>query len=140
MFRPNFEDKSRKLIFGPLELIRVDVRVIFRASKCQKNFKTHCRVKVPLDSLAIHQYVADLTCHRQTDHEVVGLLSPQGLRPQDADNDQQVAHHGQQDDRDENQGLEHEQICSTNYDILFNFYNSFQKVHQHQGSVTSKIK
>ena len=64
-------------------------------------------MKVPLDSLAIHQYVADLTCHRQTDHEVIGLLSPQGLRPQDADNDQQVAHHGQQDDGDEYQSLQH---------------------------------
>ena len=48
-----------------------------------------------------------ITCHSKTHHKVVGLLSAEVLGSQDADNDQEVAHHGQQDDGDEYQGLQH---------------------------------
>ena len=39
------------------------------------------------------------TCQRQTDHEIVGLLSPESLGPQHAHNDEEVAEHRQEDDR-----------------------------------------
>ena len=45
------------------------------------------------------------TCQGQTDHEIVGLLSPERLGPQHAHNDEEVAEHRQEDDREEHQAL-----------------------------------
>ena len=53
------------------------------------------------------------TCYSKADHKIVSLLPAEIVGSQDADDDQQVAHHGQEDDRDEYEGLQHIIIMSS---------------------------
>ena len=71
------------------------------------------------------QKLANNTCYSKTDHKIISLLPAEIIGSQDADNNKEVSHHGEENDGDEYEGLKHSIIIVLflqfiNYELIYN--------------------